>query len=160
MRLETALLFGALSASLMWALPARGEEQPTEIKSWNRFGAVSDVRQDASGRILIGTADGAYAFDGVNFEPLSRIDVQVQRKPVRAVLPTRGGDLWLATGPTFAFHLVGDPDQAALVWPPGEGGLLRLRAGKPFFGALCHISEQALRVGRRCPPAKAGPQAL
>ena len=135
-RLESAILFGAMAASLMRAPPARGQEQPTEIKRWNRFGAVFDVRQDPSGQILIGTADGAYAFDGVNFAPLSRLDVEGQRKPVRAVLPTRGGDLWLATGPMYTFHQVADPSQAALIWPPGEGGLVRVQAGKHrSFGA-------------------------
>lgn len=127
---------------------SHAQPAPTETQAWNRFGAIFDVRQDASGLLWVGTAEGAFSFDGVRFDPLVPFDVGTSTPPAQEVLPASSGDVWVATGSPVIFSFLSSVPEPVLDWPRGARALVRMRAGqRRLFGVADGLpSERVLAI--------------
>lgn len=69
-----------------------------DLQTWSHVGRLYDLHRSEDGLLWLGTSQGAQRFDGVNFVRVALPPELDAASSVRIVLPTRGGDLWVATG--------------------------------------------------------------
>lgn len=119
------------SEGKLWAvsrtgeLARQGDGEWQTVEAASRFAPFNCVATESSGRILAGTRHrGLAVFDGVGWRPFEGND-KLTAPFVRSLLPTRSGDLWIATDRPHRLHRVRDGEVAEMQY---EGTFNAIRA--------------------------------
>jgi signal transduction histidine kinase len=101
---------------LLWfgfGLPLRGQDQTIKQmvhKSWTgRDGApqsINNLAQTTDGMLWLGSREGLYQFDGLQFELFRPVRGDLPRQNVQTLFASRDGDLWIIspTGSPIRIH--------------------------------------------------------
>src|SRR5579859_4364087 len=99
-RAAILLVIVCLHSSVGIALdPSRkiSQYQHTAWRSQDGFIRGSQMTQTADGYLWLGTTEGLFRFDGVQFVPFAPKGINIPTRPFTSLLGSRDGSLWIGT---------------------------------------------------------------